>query len=81
MSIKTIHLEDHGQDFLRWDIDEQGNIIDSQPYQKEMWTQFRVTNIKVLVGRKLIVKYKDGRNDMSYTLNYPVVDITAHKIN
>ncbi len=33
----TIFFEDDGQDFLEWDVDENGLVIDSRPFQGAMW--------------------------------------------
>lgn len=35
--MKTIFFEDNGQDFLEWDIDENGLVIDSRPFQATVW--------------------------------------------
>ncbi len=32
----TVHLEDHGQDFLEWDI-EDGKVIACRPFQEWFW--------------------------------------------
>jgi len=37
-----IHFEDHGQDFLRWDVDANGVITDSQPYMAGTWVGLQV---------------------------------------
>jgi hypothetical protein len=32
-----ITFEDEGQDFLEWFLDEDGNVLDSQPFQRSIW--------------------------------------------
>lgn len=32
-----ITFEDEGQDFLVWIIDEDGYVLDSQPFQRSIW--------------------------------------------
>ena len=32
-----ITFEDEGQDFLEWIIDEDGYVLDSQPFQRSVW--------------------------------------------
>lgn len=46
MKIFRIHFEDHGQDFLTWDVDVRNcKVVDAQPYQKDIWTRCTVLNI------------------------------------
>lgn len=40
--MKTITFEDNGQDFLEWDVNEQGIVIDCRPFQKWMWCGCKV---------------------------------------
>lgn len=35
--ITTVHFEDHGQDFLEWDVDENGTVTDCRPFQASTW--------------------------------------------
>jgi len=67
---QTIALEDHGQDFLEWDLDADGNIIACRPAQGWLWTQRRVINHSQLVsGGSCVVQSPDGTQRI---LNYPV---------
>lgn len=34
---RRIRFEDRGQDFLYWDIDPDGVVIDCHPYHREVW--------------------------------------------
>ena len=41
---KRITFEDNGQDFLTFDIDNDGYIKEVKPFQGELWKQYRVSN-------------------------------------
>jgi len=36
-AVIRIHFEDNGQDFLWWDVDEHGNVLDCGPFQASIW--------------------------------------------
>jgi|ETNvirome_6_1000_1030641.scaffolds.fasta_scaffold00018_45 hypothetical protein len=40
--MKTLHIEDHGQDFLEWDIDNDGIVVECRPFQNDIWKGTRV---------------------------------------
>ena len=64
----TIHFEDHGQDFLAWDI-EDGVVVDCRPYQGWLWNGTKVLNTNIQPGDILEFIGKDGG---CLTLKYPV---------
>jgi hypothetical protein len=35
--ITRIYFEDHGQDFLWWDINQDGDVVDCGPFQASVW--------------------------------------------
>jgi hypothetical protein len=75
MGIRTITFEDHGQDFLKWDIDEKGNVIDCRPFQAWIWCNKIVTNhTQLKVGG--YVKNKDIRTNEIGEIRYPIIAIT-----
>lgn len=37
MTIRTIYFEDNGQDFLEWDINDDGVVVESRPFQSNIW--------------------------------------------
>lgn len=37
MTIRTLYFEDHGQDFLEWDVADDGFVLDSRPFQASVW--------------------------------------------
>lgn len=59
--VRTIRLEDHGQDFLEWDIDAEGNVVDCRPFQAWVWTDYRVLNHAELeVGSRIEIQ-REGK--------------------
>lgn len=74
-----VTFEDHGQDFLTWTIDPEGNIIDCQPFQFSIWSKFRVTN----EGRFEVGGYVhctdlndvDNENGDCFTIKYRIENI------
>lgn len=70
-AVKTIEFEDHGQDFLEWDIAEDGRVLESRPYQSEVWTQYRVVNpCGLQAGSKVKIKHLNLTSPI--TIKYPV---------
>lgn len=57
----TIFFEDNGQDFLEWDVDESGVVIDSRPFQGAMWASANlVLDLESLVVGGFATFYIDG---------------------
>src|SRR5690554_6901314 len=66
-----IHFEDKGQDFLYWDTDLTGLVLDSKPY-KQIWVGCKVDGDTLRVGSCLeYIHPKLGRGG----IKYKVVDI------
>jgi len=40
--ITRIHFDDQGQDFLWWDLDESGLVVDCGPFQASIWVGSKV---------------------------------------
>jgi hypothetical protein len=74
LMIRTIELEDHGQDFLEWDIDETGKVVDCRPFQAWVWNGTIVHNKDIRVGDILLITTTHFP-DESTTLNYPVKSV------
>jgi hypothetical protein len=70
----TVELEDHGQDFLEWDI-ENGEVIACRPFQEGVWKGVKVHNETFEPGTILDITLPDGRRS---TLKYPVVRAEQH---
>lgn len=79
-----IEFEDNGQDFLRWTLrdDAEGytRVIDSQPYQRDVWAGMIVHNADNLVSGRTDVAYvgrdpEDSRNLLHRVTSAKRVDI------
>lgn len=69
---RTITFEDQGQDFIRWDLDADGKVIESHPCQTRVWAGFKVSRLKVGVCPVLSEK-RQGEAPM--VLKYKVTAI------
>ncbi|MCK5235903.1 MAG: hypothetical protein KAR06_02870 [Deltaproteobacteria bacterium] len=65
----TVYLEDHGQDFLEWDI-EDGVVVACRPFQDWFWKGTRVHNDDIKPGDILFITLRKGMT--MTTLKYPV---------
>lgn len=61
MSTSIIEFADNGQDFLRWVVDAEGVVIDSRPYQADVWRGLQVTNMAKLKAGGVIEYRHHGR--------------------
>lgn len=64
----TVHFEDHGQDFLEWDI-KDGVVVGCRPFQGWLWIGTKVHNDHIFPGNILEITGKDG---LCLPLRYPV---------
>ena len=64
----TVYLEDHGQDFLEWDI-EDGVVVDCRPFQDWLWNGTKVHNTHIFPSNILEITTPTGGRT---TLRYPV---------
>lgn len=67
----TVEMEDHGQDFLEFDI-KDGRIVATRPLQANVWNGLDVLNQTLEVGEYLAVQ--TGRCGVR-TFNYPVAAV------
>ena len=65
----TIVFEDHGQDFLEWDV-RNGVVVACRPFQEWAWKGTRVDMTKAQEGQLLPIITKRGENRV---VLYPVV--------
>lgn len=63
-----VYLEDRGQDFLIWDI-EDGIVVDCRPFQGWLWNGTKIHNTNIQPGDVLEITPPTGGQA---TLNYPV---------
>jgi len=66
-----VHLEDHGQDFLCWDI-KDGVVVESYPFQGWLWNGTKIINDEFGPGDQLIIQRPGSTVIM---LKYPVEKI------
>lgn len=65
-----IEFEDHGQDFLKWEIDEAAIVIDSKPFQFGIWGGCQVLNKDELeVDGYVELKTPCGKIQIKYPIN------------
>jgi len=69
----TVQLEDHGQDFLEWDI-EDGVVVDCRPFQGWLWNGTMVHNTDIRPGDILEIVTRRGEE---LKLNYPVEKVSG----
>lgn len=62
----TITFEDHGQDFLEWDLDTNGKVIECRPFQASLWCGRLVVNNAELRKRSKVIL--DNGNNIRYPL-------------
>lgn len=70
--MKTIYFEDRGQDFLEWDIDDKNTVIDSRPFQCEVWCG--AVLVELDVGKRPIARLP-ALDDRPREMNYRVLEI------
>lgn len=64
----TVFFVDDGQDFLEWDIDDNGKVVDCRPFQREIWVGTIVHNKDIKPGDHLDITTTDGRRRSVYHL-------------
>ncbi|MGB0212955.1 hypothetical protein [Algiphilus sp.] len=72
-----VRLQDHGQDFLEWSLDDRGNVVDCGPFQGWHWCRYRVINPldNLRSGHVLWLVPRDEPMAEARTLNYPVAEV------
>jgi hypothetical protein len=70
----TVTLEDHGQDFLEWDIDlKTMQVIECRPFQGFLWKATKVGNSVLRAGDVLRIKTKHSKGWTR--LRYPIASV------
>lgn len=67
----TVCLEDHGQDFLEWDI-EAGIVVGCRPFQEWLWKGTKVHNTNIQPSDVLEITPPASER---LTLIYPVESV------
>ena len=65
-----IEFKDYGQDFLKWFINKDGYVLDSQPFQRRIWAGKFTIPETAKIGGKLAI-WNDGES----WVNYPIKGI------
>lgn len=68
----TIHFEDHGQDFLEWDVDVTGKVVGCRPSQASVWCGLQVLETPQAGG---LVTYLRG-GEPARAVRYVIAKIT-----
>jgi hypothetical protein len=74
--MKTIHFQDHGQDFLEWNI-EKGKVVGCRPFQASIWCGSKVHNRSLKVGDQVRITPPALRERM--VLRYPIERIDTKR--
>jgi len=78
---KKIWFKDEGQDFLMWEVMADGTIINSEPFQFDIWSNWKVTNFEDLkqggfvdihLAPGVIDEFPDGKDQ---TIRYKIEKI------
>jgi hypothetical protein len=63
----TVRFEDHGQDFLEWDIVDK-KVVACRPAQSWLWVGFEVLNLPEVGGQIMIRKAGHDASWIKYRL-------------
>lgn len=76
-----LEFEDHGQDFLRWDLDAKGKVIGCEPFQAFVWVGLNVMCFqKLKAGDTVFYERRDtGGKYRGSSINYPLKKVTFLK--
>lgn len=56
----TVFFVDDGQDFLEWDLNDKGEVVDCRPFQGDIWIGTQVHNKDIKPGDYLDITTSDG---------------------
>jgi hypothetical protein len=56
----TVSFVDEGQDFLEWDLDDDGKVVGCRPFQGDIWIGVEVQNKNIKPGDLLDIITSDG---------------------
>ena len=74
--VMTICFQDHGQDFLEWDLDKMGVVVGCRPYQSKFWCGMRVIAPERLKpGSYVDYISPHGSGKQRYEICYPVISV------
>lgn len=70
-----ITFEDHGQDFLTWQLDNNGVVVDCLPFQATTWCGCVVNAHSLLKVGDCVTYVRDGGEATVGSIRYPVAAI------
>lgn len=73
-AVRTIEFQDHGQDFLEWDLDKNGKVVECRPFQGWMWEDRVVLNERLRKGSHVQVTGKYDGDEL--VIKYPLIRVT-----
>ena len=73
-----LEFEDHGQDFLTWDLDAKGKVIGCEPFQASVWLGLNVMCFqKLKAGNTVFYEHRDTAGKCyGSSINYPLKKVT-----
>lgn len=73
----TIEFEDHGQDFLEFDVNEKGRVIGCRPAQAFHWCRHTVQNLKDLKAGEYVVldDIDKAFSGTVFSVKYPIISL------
>lgn len=74
----VIHFTDHGQDFLRWELDAKGKVIGCEPFQGTVWIGNRVLHHEKLRAGGT-VHFVIKSDSSSHNIRYPIARVERVK--
>ncbi|MBX3660708.1 MAG: hypothetical protein KF740_19915 [Ramlibacter sp.] len=69
---QTIKFTDHFQDFLEWDLDAKGKVIECRPFQSQVWLGIHVVNHATLRKGSIVQFVRRGEKGGPRTIRYPL---------
>lgn len=74
----VLHFTDHGQDFLRWELDRAGKVIGCEPFQARIWCRSKVWQPDLLRAGDLVHFYDREDGELRH-IKYPLERVLHQK--
>lgn len=68
----VLHFTDHGQDFLRWELDAKGKVIGCEPFQGSVWKGKVVMFPDRLRAGHTVYFRSQGESTAADSIRYPL---------
>lgn len=68
----VLHFTDHGQDFLRWELDAEGKVIGCEPFQGRVWKGKYVMGHDRLRAGDTVHYRSMGESTSASNIRYPL---------